>query len=150
MKGVVILLVVLALVVGGWYFATHRTGDWVVTVSNGGGQTIACFKMNNTTLTRDIFNGTISWHVGGQQLNFPASVVHPYPVVAGNRDAAFAMAGVDGELCGNGAYPDPVVTARRLAAQAAQRLKQAAPQIRQNLQDAAQQAGNALRNLFNR
>ena len=150
MKGVVILLVVLALAVGGWYFATHRTGDWVVTVSNGSGKTVACFKMTDTTLTRDIFKNTVSWHLGGQQLNFPASAVHPYPVVSGQWPATFAMAGVEEELCGNGPYPDPIVMARRLAAEAAARLQQAAPEIQRNLQDAAQRAGNALRDLFNR
>jgi len=149
-KGAIVVLVVLALAVGGWYFATHRTGDWVVTVSGPNGQTALCFKMMDTTLTRDIFNDTVSWHVAGQQLNFPARTVHPYPVVAGNQAAAFAMAGVDGELCGNGPYPDPVVLARRLAEQAAANLRQAAPQIRRNLQDAANQAGNALNNLFKR
>jgi hypothetical protein len=149
-KRVVVVLVVLALAAGGWYLATHRTGDWVVTVSASNGQTVMCFKMHDTTLTRDIFNDTVSWHIGGQQLNFPARTVHPYPVVAGNQSTAFAMAGVDGELCGNGPYPDPVVLARRMAEQAAVNLRQAAPQIRRNLQDAAQQAGNALNNLFKR
>jgi hypothetical protein len=104
----------------GWYLLTHRIGDYVVTVTGPGNQTVACFRMSDTILYTDPFVGSVSWQRGPQQLQFPKSTVHPHAVFGGNWSAALAQAGVEGALCSNGPYPDPAVSAERAAVAAAE------------------------------
>jgi hypothetical protein len=171
-----VLLVVLVVVAfGAWYFTTHHTGDWIITVDGPDGKIAQCYQLHQATVTNDIFNGTVSWTAmsreyrirgnlqdmtladfanGGvtvqdtvRENRFPKNIVNAVKVNGGLWMSAYAAAGVDGALCTNGPYPDRVMLAKRAAEEVARQVADAMRRTAQALQQKAPELQRQLREL---